>query len=75
MYRVAKDGHPVAQLIDVIGKSIQYLSEQRVVLVLPISLQSFEPGSYEITVTVKDLIQETEVRVSEAFELAAEAGG
>lgn len=74
-YRVAKGGHPVAQVIDIMGKSIQYLSEQRVVLVLPISLQSFEPGSYEITVTVKDLIQEREVRVSEAFELAAEAGG
>ena len=73
-YRVANDGHPVAQFIDIIGKSMQYLSEQRVVLVLPISLQSFEPGSYEITVTVKDLIQEKEVRVSESFEVAAGAG-
>ena len=44
-------------------------------LVLPISLQSFEPGSYEMTVTVKDLIQESEVRVSEAFDVAAEAAG
>ena len=73
VYRVAKDGHPVAQMIDIMGQSIQYLSEQRVVLVLPMSLQSFEPGRYEITVTVKDLIQEREVRVSDRFEVAAEA--
>ena len=52
------------------GHSIQFISSQRVVLVRPFSLRELEAGSYEIILTVNDLIQQSEVRVSERFKVA-----
>ena len=70
-YEIRRDGRPVIKDVDNQGHSIQFLSAQRVVLVRPFSLRELEAGSYEIILTVSDLIQQSEVRVSDRFQVAA----
>ena len=69
-YEIRRDGRPVEAVEDQ-GESVQFLSSQRVVIVRPFSLNELETGHYEIVLTVTDLIQEGEVRVSDRFEVAA----
>ena len=73
-YEIRRDGRLVTKDVDNQGHSIQFLSSQRVVLLRPFCLKELEAGSYEIILTVTDLIQEGEVRVSDRFEVAAGPG-
>ncbi len=70
-YEIRRDGRPVVEAVEDEGESVQFLSSQRVVLVRPFSLSDFETGPYEIFLTVTDLIQAGEIRVSDRFEVAA----
>ena len=74
VYEIRRDGQMVVEDVDDQGHAIQFLSSQRVVLVRPFSLKGFAPGSYQIVLTVRDLIQDSEVRVTDRFEVATRSG-
>ena len=74
VYEIRRDGQMVVEDVDDQGHAIQFLSSQRVVLVRPFSLKGFAPGSYQIGLTVRDLIQDSEVRVTDRFEVATRSG-
>ncbi len=73
-YEIRRDGERVIEDIDDVGHSIQFLSSQRVVLVRPFSLKGLAPGSYQILLTVRDLIQDSEVQVADRFEVVTKRG-
>ena len=70
VYEIRRDGRPVLEAVDDQGESVQFLSSQRIVLIRPFSLNEFEPGPYDIILTVADLIQKSEVRVTDHFKVA-----
>ncbi len=74
VYEIRRDGRKFVEQVDVQGHAIQFLSAQRVVLVRPFSLRTLAPGSYQIVLTVRDLIQDSEVQVTDRFEVAAKSG-
>ena len=73
-YEIRRDGRPIVQELEEQGESVQFLSSQRVVLVRSFSLNEFEPGPYEVILTVSDLIQKSQVRVRDRFEVAVRVG-
>ena len=74
VYEIHRDGQTLVKQVDVQGDAIQFLSSQRVVLVRPFSLRTLAPGSYQIVLTVRDLIQDSEVQVTDRFEVASKSG-
>ncbi|HLU99951.1 MAG TPA: hypothetical protein VKZ59_01705, partial [Acidobacteriota bacterium] len=66
-YRVRKDGELLVENTDREGGSIQYFSEQRIVLINALYLTNFAPGEYSLEIQVKDLISDQETSATDAF--------
>ena len=74
VYEIRRDGQKVVEQVDVQGHAIQFFSSQRVVLLRPFSLRTLAPGFYQIVLTVHDLIQDSEIQVTDRFEVAKRGG-
>ncbi len=66
-FNVYKDGQLYRQTIDNDGKSTQFFSGQRVVILQNFDLQDFEIGKYELRIQVEDLLADKEVSISRVF--------
>lgn len=66
-FKVYKDGQLYRQTIDEEGKSTQFFSGQRVVILQNFDLADFEKGKYELRITVEDLLTGKDVQVSRVF--------
>lgn len=73
VYRLFREGRPVAEVEDISGTTIQYASAQRVVLVERVSLEGMEPGAYQLEVEVEDRIQSQTVSRSQSFRVEERA--
>ena len=70
-YTILRDGEPLGKVVDERGESIQYFSEQRVVLTQLLPVDQLPPGKYKVEVKVRDRIQDQEVSASETFRRVA----
>ena len=66
-FNVFKDGQLYRQTIDNDGKSTQFFSGQRVVILQNFDLQDFEKGKYELRIEVEDLLADKNVKISRVF--------
>ena len=66
-FQVYKDGNLYRQTIDTEGKSTQFFSGQRVVILQNFDLQDFEEGKYELRILLEDLLADKEIKVSRVF--------
>lgn len=69
-FQVYRDGTLYRQTVDEEGKSTQFYSGQRVVIMQNFDLQDLEKGKYELRILVEDLLSDRDVRVAEVFEVA-----
>jgi len=78
-YDLFRDGKVLRQLVDREGQSIQYFSDQRVVLVQALGLEGLESGRYSIRIDVKDQIINQSLELNVPFSIeggeAARTGG
>jgi GWxTD domain-containing protein len=72
-YAVKKDGKVVEELQDNMGKGVQLVSGQRVVLLKNISLSGFKPGTYTLEIEATDTILARKVTASTVFKIAKPA--
>ena len=70
-YTIMRDQKLVSQLIDQAGTSVNYASEQRVVMARRLDLEGLQPGHYKLNVVVNDLITGQSLSRDAAFEVAA----
>jgi GWxTD domain-containing protein len=68
-----KDGKVVAEFQDLAGKSIQFFSGQRIVVLSSIPLKGITPGKYSLEVKTLDKISNRSVVAEAAFAVAAPA--
>jgi GWxTD domain-containing protein len=66
-FQVYKDGELYRQTIDSEGRSTQFFSGQRVVILQNFDLQDFESGKYELRIKLEDLLADKEIKVSRVF--------
>ena len=72
-YKLFRDDRLLMQTADDRGQSIQYSSEQRVVVVKLLSVAGLEPGSYQIRVDVEDLISGQKLDLAQDFTVPSTA--
>jgi hypothetical protein len=72
-FRLLRDGKVLRQLVDRDGKSVQYFSEQRVVLVQALGLEGLEAGRYLIRIQVKDQLSGQSLELNVPFSLEGES--
>ena len=68
-YTVLRSGEPVVEVIDEEGESVQFFSDQRVVLIRKLPVESLESGDYRVKVTVRDEITNQVVTVRDNFQI------
>lgn len=69
-YRIIDaDGQTVSEVEDSSGKSIQFHSGQRVVLIQGFDLKDFQPGQYSIAIQVRDRISDQALELKDRFEV------
>ncbi len=69
-FRVLRDGRPVREVVETKNQSLQYVSEDRIVLIHPLDLAELEPGDYQLAVEVEDAVRESSLRLDETFRIA-----
>ncbi|MFQ5737820.1 MAG: GWxTD domain-containing protein [Acidobacteriota bacterium] len=62
-------GRQVASLVDEGGHSIQFFSDQRVVLINKLQLEGLEPGAYRVGVQVEDRVGKQNLSLTERFQV------
>ncbi|MFQ5779032.1 MAG: hypothetical protein ACE5IP_13580, partial [Terriglobia bacterium] len=75
LYRVSREGREVASLREENGKSIQFFSRSRAVLLRGLSLKDLEPGSYQLHVEIEDRVAGGRVVKEESFVVENPAAG
>jgi hypothetical protein len=68
-YRILRNEEAVLEAVDETGKSLQFFSGQRVVLIARIPLEGFEAGAYRIQVEIEDSINKQSVALEDEFRL------
>lgn len=68
-YRILRDGEAIWETVHENGESIQYFSEQRIVLIHAMPLQELEEGQYTAELTVQDQIRGQSLKVAEKFKI------
>ena len=68
-YRILHDGNVVKQVVDLVGQSIQFYSEQRIVLIKKLDLTGIEPGNYLIQLKVEDQISNQQFTAEDRFDI------
>lgn len=68
-YRIVRDGKTLVEGIDDQGTSVQYFSEDRVVVARPLSLQGLAPGKYQVTVHAADRVEGRSVDLTAPVEI------
>ncbi|GAB4239601.1 MAG: hypothetical protein Kow00109_14440 [Acidobacteriota bacterium] len=71
-YRIVRDGETVLDFDDAEGRSVQYFSNQRVVVAAGFPLERVEPGRYELRVEVKDNLSGKTLQLSQSFDVIPE---
>ncbi len=71
LYRVSKEGQMVDEYVDKSGASIQFFSDQRVVLLHPITTSELSPGRYQIAVVLKDKVSNKKISIFDQFDIRA----
>ncbi len=66
-YRLSQGGNILREFQDNTGFSIQYFSEERVVLLHEFKLRDLEPGVYQLDIEVHDLISDATTSAREKF--------
>ena len=66
-YTILGDGKPLGTVVDERSESVQYFSDQRVVLAQMLPVEQLPAGEYKVEVKVRDRIQDQEVSASETF--------
>ncbi|MGH9340789.1 MAG: GWxTD domain-containing protein [Acidobacteriota bacterium] len=66
-YRISRGEDLLLELIDERGESVQYFSDERIVLVRKLPVEGLEPGRYRVEVEVRDRIAERTVRAGDDF--------
>ena len=70
-YRVSREGQVVDEYVDESGTSIQFFSDQRVVLLQPITTSSLSPGRYQIAVVLRDRVSNQKISIFDQFDIRA----
>jgi GWxTD domain-containing protein len=70
-YRLMREGETVMEVFDSTGESIQYASEQRIVLIRGFPTDHLAPGRYEIEVEVTDKVGGAAVSARDSFHLSS----
>ena len=68
-YKITKDGQVFRSVNDNLGESIQFFSEQRVVLIRQVDLKGLEPGTYRVEVEAWDQVNDQKVDVQDSFQI------
>lgn len=68
-YEVRRDGQTVWESVDKEGKSIQFFSERRTVLIRDLPVDQLVPGAYQVVVKATDRITDQTVTVADRFEI------
>ena len=68
-YRILQDGNVVRQVVDTVGKSVQFYSKQRIVLIRQLDLTGMEPGKYLIQLTVEDQLGSQRFTAEDRFDI------
>jgi GWxTD domain-containing protein len=71
-YKLFRGDRLLRQTIDENGESIQYFSNQLIVLVKGLRVEGLEPGDYRLEVEVSDLLSERQLTAVEKFRLVEE---
>jgi len=69
--RLLQDGRVINEIADDSGQSIQYFSEQRVVVIRGLPTKDLGPGRYRLSVEVTDRITNKAVTIADDFEVVA----
>lgn len=73
--RLLKGDEVLKEVTDPDGRSIQYYSDQRVVLLQRFSLDGLESGDYRVAVGVEDQLSGQSLKLSEKFKIQAVPAG
>ncbi|PYV09641.1 MAG: hypothetical protein DMG07_22765 [Acidobacteria bacterium] len=73
-YQILKDGQPFFDFEDSKGRSIRYVSDQRIELRRQFSLKQFPPGKYEVRVTATDQVKKSSTTARSTFEIVPPVG-
>jgi hypothetical protein len=68
-YRILRNGETVLEAVDNTGQSVEFFSEQRVILIARISLNRLEAGKYTIQVENQDRINNQSVTLDDQFQV------
>jgi len=68
-FQVFREGKLYRQMVDEDGKSTQFFSGQRVVILQNFDLHDLENGKYELKVKVEDLLSERDIEIDRVFEV------
>lgn len=68
-YEIMRDGSTVNSVSDLNGESIQFFSDDRVVLIRQLDIGGLETGNYQIRLKVHDRIGELKIELSDSFKL------
>ena len=68
-YRILQDGNVVRQVVEPVGKSVQFYSKQRIVLIRQLDLTGMEPGKYLIQLTVEDQLGSQRFTAEDRFDI------
>lgn len=69
LYRVSKEGQIVDEYVDELGTSIQFFSDQRVVLLHPIATSNLSPGRYQIAIVLRDKVSNKKISIFDQFDI------
>ncbi len=70
-FQVYKDGQLYRQTVDEEGRSTQFFSGQRVVILQNFDLHDFEISKYELRIRVEDLLSNKDIKISKVFEVTS----
>jgi len=68
-YRIAQEGKTLVEVLDESGQSVQFFSEQRMVLIRALPVVGLKAGHYELQIEIEDRIGGGRASVSGKFEL------
>ncbi len=69
VYSILRGGEEMFRIPDTAGESIQFLSDQRVVMVKILDLNGLEPGTFKIKVDIEDQLTGQTVELEKSFKV------
>ena len=68
-YNITRNGRVFRSVTDNVGNTIQFFSEQRVVLIGQINLNGLEPGTYNVEVEAWDQVSNQKINLQDSFQI------